>query len=137
MTTEIFCKCGAVHLELRGAPLMQFYCHCDDCQAASGQPYVAVALFPAQAVTLTRGTLGSWTYKTMARHRCEQCGTTLMGEPPGLDFRGVRGDLLPPGLFKPEYHIHCRYAVRPMADGLPHYKQLPAQFGGSDEQVDW
>jgi hypothetical protein len=136
-TTEISCQCGAVHLELRGAPLTQFYCHCGDCRAVSGQPYNAVALFPAQAVTLTQGELGSLTYKTMPRRRCEQCGTILMGEPPGLEVRGVRGDLLPAHLFKPEYHIHCREAVQPMADGLPHYKQLPPQFGGSDERADW
>lgn len=136
-TSEISCQCGAARLQLRGAPLTQFYCHCSDCRAVSGQPYISIAVFPAQAVTVTRGELGSWTYKTMPRRRCERCGTILMGEPPGLEVRGVRGDLLPAGLFKPEYHIHCREAVQPVADGLPHYRQLPPQFGGSDERADW
>jgi hypothetical protein len=45
--------------------------------------------------------------------------------------------LLPAGSFKPAFHIHCRFAVRPVRDAIPHFKALPAQFGGTDETVDW
>jgi hypothetical protein len=30
------CRCGAVELEVSGQPMVQFYCHCDGCQAVHG-----------------------------------------------------------------------------------------------------
>jgi hypothetical protein len=39
--TEIQCLCGAIKVQIKGDPVEQFYCHCDDCQAASGGPYGA------------------------------------------------------------------------------------------------
>jgi len=32
-TILIGCRCGAVEIEISGEPLVQMYCHCDDCQA--------------------------------------------------------------------------------------------------------
>ncbi|MEO8179198.1 MAG: hypothetical protein ABI895_10235 [Deltaproteobacteria bacterium] len=51
--------------------------------------------------------------------------------------RGVNGYLLPPSEFKPTFHMHCRFAVRPVVDNLPHYKSRPARFGGNDELIGW
>ena len=34
--TTIQCRCGAVEIEISAAPIVQFYCHCDDCQAVHG-----------------------------------------------------------------------------------------------------
>jgi hypothetical protein len=79
----------------------------------------------------------TWTYKTLPRTRCSICGTFLFGEPPGLGMRGVSGYLLPAGMFEPAFHNQCRYAVVPVQDELPHFKGLPASFGGTDETVDW
>jgi hypothetical protein len=56
---------------------------------------------------------------------------------PGLGVRGVSGFLLPSDMFKPAFHSQCRYAVLPVKDDLPHFKGLPASFGGSDETVGW
>ncbi|SRR5712691_4277762 len=100
-TTEISCLCGAVKVRIKGEPVEQFYCHCDDC------------------------------------HRCAACGTQLMAEVPGLDQVGVKANLLPADMFKPRFHINCRYAVLPVKDDLPHFKSFPAKFGGSDETVNW
>lgn len=136
-TTKITCLCGAVALELRGEPIQQFYCHCDDCQAVSGGAYVSVALFPVDAVTVLRGETTTWTYKTLPRHRCTVCGGAVMAEVPGFDQIGIGGGKLPARMFKPQFHIQCRYALLPVADGLPHYVSVPPLFGGSDEQVAW
>ena len=43
----------------------------------------------------------------------------------------VNADLLPEGMFKPEFHVQCRYEDIPIRDGLPHYKGNPARFHGS------
>lgn len=136
-TTDISCLCGTVKVRISGEPVEQFYCHCDDCQAVSGGAYVGVAIYPSNAVKVTQGKPTSWTYKRLPRHRCASCGTQLFAGVPDFDQRGVKANLLPPGTFKPEFHINCRFAVLPVRDDLPHYKAFPARFGGSDETVDW
>lgn len=133
---EIQCLCGVVRLRLTGTPVEQFYCHCDDCQAASSGPYVAVALYPADAV-VAEGELQTWTLRSLHRNRCAACGTRMFADVPALGQRGVNGLLLPRGLFTPAFHVQCRYAVLPVKDDLPHFEGLPARFGGSDETVDW
>ena len=136
-TTEISCLCGAVKVRIKGEPVEQFYCHCDDCQAISGGAYVSVAIFPSAAVAVAQGVPVTWKYKVLPRQRCAACGTQLMAEVPGLDQVGVKANLLPVDMFKPRFHINCRYAVLPVKDDLPHFKSFPAKFGGSDETVDW
>jgi hypothetical protein len=135
--TKVECRCGATELEISANPIVQFFCHCDDCQAASGGAYVPISLYPIPAVRVTEGTPKVWKLKTMPRSSCPECGTRLFAEPPGAGLRGVVGGLLPAGSFQPAFHIHCRYAVRPVRDELPHYEALPAGFGGSDVTVDW
>ena len=34
--TKIQCRCGAVEVEISVGPIVQFFCHCDDCQAVHG-----------------------------------------------------------------------------------------------------
>jgi hypothetical protein len=136
-TLQVKCRCGAVTLELEGEPLAQFFCHCDDCQALHGGAYAPESLYPAERVKLVEGTPSSWTLKKNPRHTCATCGTRLFIEVIAFGLRGVNGYLLPPGELTPSFHMHCRHAVRPIVDDLPHYAAMPARFGGSDETVDW
>lgn len=135
--TDIQCLCGATQLRLYGQPVTQFYCHCDDCQATHGAAYVGVALFPADNIEVMQGMPISWTYKTLPRQRCRTCGTQLIAPVPGSELTGVKGNLLPPCLFVPEFHIHCQHAVLPVVDNLPHYCTMPEAFGGTDDVVAW
>jgi hypothetical protein len=132
---EVSCACGAVTVRLTASPLTQFYCHCDDCQRATGSPYIGVAVFSANAVSL-QGETDVWTLRTMPRRRCHTCGIQMIGEP-GDDMIGVRADRLPAGAFQPQFHIHCRYALLPVRDALPHYAGFPPEFGGDDERAAW
>jgi hypothetical protein len=84
-----------------------------------------------------QGSPVTWKYKVLPRQRCAACGTQLMAEVPGADQIGVKANLLPAGMFRPAFHIHCRFAVLPIQDALPHFTGLPAKFGGSDATVDW
>ena len=136
-TTTLSCRCGSVKLRVPKAPIAQFYCHCDDCRAATGGTSVPLALFSSDAVTVGGGETITWTYKTLPRTRCSICGTFLYGEPIGMGVRGVSGVLLPSGLFAPTFHVHCRSAIVPVRDDLQHFRDLPATFGGTDETVDW
>ena len=135
--TTLSCRCGSVQLRVCAAPIAQFYCHCDDCRAVTGGGFVPIALFSTDAVVVNGGGTFTWTYKVLPRTGCSTCGTFLFGEPPGLGMRGVSGFLLPSDMFKPAFHIRCQNAVLPVKDDLPHFKGLPASFGGTDETIGW
>jgi len=131
------CRCGAVEIEISAAPIAQFFCHCDDCQAVHGAAYVSESAYPADAVTIVKGEPASWTLKRNPRVFCATCGTRLFIDVAGVKVRGVNGYVLPAEAFRPQFHMHCRFAVRPVDDDLPHYRSLAPQFGGPDERVDW
>ncbi len=128
---------GRLKLELADDPIVQFFCHCDDCQAVHGAAYVPESVYPVASVRVIRGNPTSWTLKRTPHLTCAQCGTRLFIDVLALGLRGVNGCLLPPEPFRPAFHMHCRFAVCPVVDGLPHYKARPARFGGSDETVNW
>jgi hypothetical protein len=134
---ETQCRCGAVGLRISGEPVVQLYCHCDDCQAAHGAAYVPAAIYPEQAVEVVRGTPEPMAVKTTPRLRCADCGAYLYAEIAGVGMRSVSGYLLPKGAFKPQFHVQCAHAVLPVVDDLPHYRGFPAAFGGADELVAW
>jgi hypothetical protein len=136
-TTTISCLCGAVAIDLSGPPLVQLYCHCDDCQAVHGAAYLPAALYRYSSVRVVAGQPLLWMRKTTIRATCTDCGTRVYAEPPGSLVRSVPAYLLPAGTFHPEFHMQCRFALLPVKDNLPHYAGEPALLGGSDEQVSW
>jgi hypothetical protein len=136
-TIDAKCRCGAIALKITGNPVVQLYCHCNDCQAAHGAAYVLSAIYPASAVEVARGKPTPMVVKATERMRCEDCGTYLFAENVRVGMRSVSAYLLPMGAFNPQFHVQCQHAVLPVADNLPHYKGFPASFGGVEEFVDW
>ena len=134
---NINCRCGLVELAISDEPIAQFFCHCDDCQAAHGAAYVPISLYTAAAVRVTRGSPSTWALKITPRTTCRECGTRMFAEVPGYGVRGVSALLLPAKSFKALFHVQCQFAIVPVRDALPHFKSLPARFGGSDEVVEW
>ncbi|HTE43511.1 MAG TPA: GFA family protein [Steroidobacteraceae bacterium] len=116
--------------------MAQYYCHCDDCQAVHAGAYACI-LYRTPAVTVLRGDTREFMLKTTPRTQCTQCGTFLFAEVPGYGVRGVNAALLPQGMFKPAFHLQCKFEALPIADSLPHFKGIPAAFGGSDELMQW
>jgi len=47
----------------------------------------------------------------------------------------VSAATLPNLKFSPSVHVNYAETVLPMKDGLPKFKDFPAEFGGSGEQV--
>jgi hypothetical protein len=137
MTMTIQCGCGALTMELTGEPLVQIYCHCDDCQAVHGAAYVPAALYRHEQTRLVSGAPILWKRRTTTRATCGACGTRFFAEPPGEVLRSFTAYLLPPGFFRPAFHVNCQYALLPVRDDLPHFKGFPAALGGSDDLVDW
>jgi len=134
--THIQCLCDAVEIEVKGEPLLQYICHCDDCQTACGKA-LSCSLYATQAISLKRGVADNFKVRTSPRSRCKNCGTYLFAEVPEQEVIGVNGELLPENMFSPAFHIQCVFAEVPIDDDLPHYKHTPALFGGSDELMDW
>ncbi|WP_424124259.1 hypothetical protein [Roseiarcus sp.] len=95
------------------------------------------SVYPADAAIVVRGEPAAFILKRNPRVFCRDCGTRAFIDVLALRLRGVNGYLLPPGRFEPQFHMNCQFAVRPVADSLPHFKSRPARFGGSDETVDW
>ena len=75
--------------------------------------------------------------KTAASQRqyCNECGGHLMANHPGLGLVDVFAATLPTLKFSPGVHINYAETVLPMRDGLPKFKDFPAEFGGSGEQI--
>jgi hypothetical protein len=134
---EIQCLCGDVTVQIVGEPMAQFYCHCADCQLVHGAAYVPRSMYEASAVNVVRGKTMEWKLKVTPRTMCQRCGTHLYAEVPGYGVRGINAYLLPEGGFQPLFHLQCQDAVLPIQDELPHYRDLPARFGGSDKQMVW
>lgn len=134
---HVQCGCGNIALEITGEPMAQFFCHCDDCQAAHGAAYVPESVYRADEVRVVKGEPASWALERNPRFFCRDCGTRLFIEVTARGLRGVNGYILPAGSFRPQYHMQCRYALHPVQDDLPHYRAFAPQFGGPDERMDW
>jgi len=136
-TIDLQCRCGEVGLKITGAPVVQLYCHCDDCRAAQGAAYIAASIYLAPMVEVVRGEPGPLVVKSTPRMRCLSCGTQLFAEITSVGLRSINGFLLPKAEFSPQIHVQCQHAVLPVVDDLPHYKGFPTNFGGSEEMVVW
>ena len=134
---EVQCRCGGTKLKISAEPVAQLYCHCDDCRTAHAAAYVASSIYPSQAVEVVGEKPASMVVKTTQRMHCKVCGTHLFSEISRADLRSVNAFLLPPGAFKPQFHIQCQHAILPVVDNLPHYKGFPAAIGGAEEFVSW
>ena len=57
------CFCGAVEIEVQGAPEAMGYCHCASCRSWSAAPVNAFTLWKPQNVRVTKGAehLGKFT----------------------------------------------------------------------------
>lgn len=130
------CFCGAVELSLSGAPAAMGYCHCDSCRQWSAGPVNAFSLWPADAVTITRGAdkLGSYAKNpSSVRRWCTECGGHVLTEHPGWGLVDVYAALIEDFDFQPAVHVHYQETVLHITDGLPKQRDLPAEMGGSGE----
>jgi hypothetical protein len=132
------CFCGAVQVEVTGEPAGMGYCHCGDCRQWSAGPINAFSLWKPDQVKVTKGADQIDTYhKTENSYRkwCKTCGGHIMTEHPGMGMFDVYAAILPDLKFQPALHVFYGETRLPVKDGLPKFKDLPADFGGSGEMV--
>ena len=138
MTYKGRCFCGAVQIEVSGAPEAMGYCHCRSCRSWSGGPVNAFTLWQPGALTVTAGADQVLTFQKSPlsqRQSCRTCGGHIMANHPPLGLVDVFAATLPALKFEPAVHVNYAETVLPMHDGLPKLRDFPKEFGGSGETV--
>jgi hypothetical protein len=130
------CFCGAVELEVSGEPVGAGYCHCKSCRSWAAAPVNAFTLWPPDAVRITKGAdrVGTFHKSELSQRRyCTTCGGHLLTAHPPWNLVDVYAATLPDLRFEPKVHVHYVSTVLRMKDGLPKFKDLPKEMGGSGE----
>jgi hypothetical protein len=129
------CLCGAVRYECTAEPIAMLKCHCRDCQRATGSPYAAAILLPAESFRFVKGKLS---YHLQARAKggqhkrgfCPECGARVTGgesEDKSEMIGILAASLDDPSLFQPTMDIFIE-DLQPwdtMDPGTKKYKQYP------------
>jgi hypothetical protein len=132
------CFCGAVEVEVSGAPEAMGYCHCRSCRSWSAGPVNAFTLWKPDNVRVTKGAefVGSFAKAPMSeRQFCTKCGGHLLTNHPPIGLIDVYAATIPTLAFSPGVHVNYAETVLPMKDGLPKLKDFPAELGGSGVAV--
>ena len=128
------CFCGAVEIEVTGAPAGMGYCHCESCRSWSAGPVNAFTLWQPGDVKVTKGAEFVGHYmktENSDRQFCTKCGGHLMTDHPKMGLTDVYAATIPSVEFKPGVHVNYSETVLRMHDGLPKLKDFPAELGGS------
>ena len=128
------CFCGAVEIEVTGAPAGMGYCHCRSCRSWSAGPVNAFTLWKPENVKVTKGAgfLGKFAKTEKSQRQfCTKCGGHLMTVHPTFGLTDVYAATIPTLAFAPGLHVNYAETVLPMKDGLPKMKDFPAELGGS------
>jgi hypothetical protein len=129
------CSCGAVTIDVRGAPLEMGYCHCENCRRYSAAPVSAFTLWKKENVSVTKGEefLGRFKSSDISEHGyCTKCGGDIIVEHPTLGLTDVRIGALRNFPFKPKVNLNYAETVLPMKDGLPKLKDFPASGNAAE-----
>jgi len=132
------CFCGAVRIEVAGAPEAMGYCHCASCRSWSAGPVNAFTLWKPENVRVTGGSefIGHFMKTpTSDRKFCTRCGGHVMTEHPTFGLTDVYAATIPDVAFRPGVHVNYSETVLPMKDGLPKLRDFPAELGGSGVAV--
>jgi len=138
MTHKGKCFCGAVSVEVSGAPEGMGYCHCDSCRSWSAGPVNAFSLWKPEAVKVTSGAEHIGTFaKTPNSERkyCTKCGGHIMTNHPAMGMIDVYAATIPTLKFEPALHVFYGETVLHIKDGLPKFKDAPSEMGGSGDML--
>lgn len=139
------CFCGDVAFSLSGEPEAMAYCHCGSCRHWSAGPVSAFTLWKPDTLNVTKGennivgfdkNPGSNDETVVSiRKWCKNCGGHVYTDHPAMGLIDVPSAVIENFAFNPTFHVHYQESVQPMQDGLPKFKDLPAEAGGSGEEL--
>jgi hypothetical protein len=140
------CFCKAVEFSLNGEPEVMAYCHCDSCRQWAASPLSAFTLWKPEAMQIKKGKehvagftgnpLSSDTSIVSKRAWCKKCGGHLFTDHPVMGLIDVPSAVIENLIFRPGFHVHYQDSVQHIKDGLPKFKDLPEEAGGSGKQLD-
>jgi len=70
-----------------------------------------------------------------ARKFCKICGGHVMSDHPGFGLVDIYATIVPELKHEPTLHVFYEYKTISMKDGLPKFKDLPGDFGGSGDTL--
>lgn len=134
------CICGEVEVEVSGDPVAVAICHCTICRAWSAAPVTGASLWAPDHFKVTKGedSLGSYA-KTEGHDRkwCVKCGGHVyVDHSTTYGFMDVYGSILQGFDYQPAFHVNYENCIVPIKDGLPKFKDFPAEMGGSGELLE-
>lgn len=132
------CFCGSVEFSLNGDPEVMGYCHCDSCRHWSAGLVTAFTLWQPEQFKITKGEDSIRSFDkvgTSARKWCNSCGGHVFIDHPSMGIVDVPAAIIKEFTFSPGVHVHYQETVQPMKDGLTKFKDLPAEAGGSGEEL--
>lgn len=138
MTTQVQCYCGDCKIVCEGQPIDQACCHCIDCRRWGGASFQSAKLFPVDKVKVISGSFLSKPQAgddSQERKSCAKCGGAVLS-----DMKMMQMIMVPAGLFEtepftPNFHIMYASRIMDVKDGLPKFKDWPAEMGGSGERL--
>jgi len=126
------CLCGAVRYELRGDPMMMYYCHCGTCQKATGTAFATNVLVRADDFVVVAGHDALSAFESSPgkrRHFCSRCGSPIYSQAePTKHVVSVRcGTLESDPVVRPAAHswVASKAPWFEICDALP---QTPGSF---------
>lgn len=142
MSITITCLCGALSVQLQGAPVARANCHCATCRDFYATSMFSATAWEAVAVTPVSGAAAQFQHpsKQLSRTFCPACGEVLFGTnrlgmrvvPNALIARATAGHL--EEALAPTMHLFYRDRVIDITDALPKYLDGwdGALYGGSE-----
>lgn len=138
LKTTSKCSCGSCELEIDGNIIDVCICHCNICRAYTRQPFNAVVVLTAGAISVTAGQECIASYATspeVSRCHCTKCGSSLYEKPPGLpmEFTSLgavlgNGTTDIPDDLAPRKHMFYADRVIDVNDHLPKYAEFDHDY---------
>lgn len=128
------CFCHAVEFTVTGEPVAMGYCHCESCRHWSAGPVNAFTLWHPETLQITKGSnnIGSYNKTPQSlRKWCKTCGGHVFSEHPEWKMIDIFAAAIPDFPFRPAVHVHYQETVLRIKDGLPKFKDIPKEMGGS------
>ena len=128
------CLCGAVRFEVSGQPHVAGACYCRDCQYTSGGGASYGEMYPAEAVTLTKGqprdiVVTAESGSDVHRLFCPDCGVHLISyNSANPQFRAIKAGVLDdPSGFRSQGSLWTRSAQpwHRIPDDVPSWPTQP------------
>ena len=135
------CFCGEVKFTLSGDPEVMAYCHCDSCRQWSASPVSGFTLWKPENIKVIKGkeNIDGYTGNPLTGEKeivsnrawCKKCGGHVFTDHPGMGLVDVPSAVIKKLIFRPGFHVHYQESVHPIYDGLPKFKDLPEEAGGT------